>query len=153
VQDVIDRLNKDKYDRRALITGWNPSNISKLSLPCCHYSYQFLFIDYKLHLIWNQRSTDMVLGLPSDMLLAYFLLNYICDKTYLRPGSITMHLGSTHIYENHFAGVEEMLSNYSLPETHKLLLAGATNIGDLPNMIFVTDYQYNTINSKLEINV
>ena len=111
---VITSLKQDPFSRRHIISGWRPDHLAKLSLPCCHLLYQWyvrqeadgLFLD--MH--WYQRSTDLVLGLPSDVILA-FIWNYLMAlETNYKPGKLFLTLGDTHIYEEHIIGVQEYLS-------------------------------------------
>lgn len=105
-------LVNDKFSRRHIINLWVPENLHQLSLPCCHYSYQFIVDKYnKLHMIWNQRSADVMVGVPSDMLLAWLWVQCLCKELSFEPGVITMNFGDTHIYEEHIPGAKEYLEN------------------------------------------
>ena len=98
-------LKNDPMSRRHIINLWVPGNLHLLSLPCCHYSYQFLVDeDNKLHMIWTQRSADTMVGIPSDMILAYLWVQCLCKELGFVPGEVTMNFGDTHIYEEHIAG-------------------------------------------------
>lgn len=103
-------LVNDKFSRRHLINLWVPENLHNLSLPCCHYSYQFIVsTDNKLHMIWNQRSADTMVGIPSDMILAYLWVQCLSKELGFEPGIVTMNFGDTHIYEEHIAGAKQYL--------------------------------------------
>lgn len=105
-------LVNDKFSRRHIINLWVPHNLSMLSLPCCHYSYQFIVDnDNKLHMIWTQRSADVMVGIPSDMILAWLWVQCLGQELGFIPGTITMNFGDTHIYEEHIAGAKEYLEN------------------------------------------
>lgn len=102
LQNLVEALQKDPYSRRHIISLWRPDRFDKLSLQCCHYSYQFyVTTDGKLDMIWNQRSVDTMVGLPSDIILAYLWVKSLASMTKLSPGVITMNLGDCHIYEEH----------------------------------------------------
>lgn len=103
-------LVNDKFSRRHLINLWVPENIEELSLPCCHYSYQFIVsTDNKLNMIWTQRSADIMVGIPSDMILAYLWVQCLSKELGFKPGEVTMNFGDTHIYEEHIAGAKQYL--------------------------------------------
>ena len=103
-------LVNDKYSRRHIINLWVPENLHNLSLPCCHYSYQFIVsTDNKLHMIWTQRSADVMVGIPSDMILAYLWVQCLSKELGFKPGEVTMNFGDTHIYEEHIAGAKQYL--------------------------------------------
>lgn len=103
-------LVNDKFSRRHIINLWVPENLHNLSLPCCHYSYQFIVsTDNKLHMIWNQRSADTMVGIPSDMVLAYLWVQCLSKELGFEPGIVTMNFGDTHIYEEHIVGAKQYL--------------------------------------------
>lgn len=111
-------LEHDQSNRRMLINSWVPGNLKDLSLPCCHYCYQFYVANGKLHMVWIQRSVDVMIGLPSDILLADLWIHTLCKQFNLQPGSITMQLGDTHIYESHLdsGNVHEYLNSVHQPD-------------------------------------
>jgi thymidylate synthase len=112
IDKVIETLKTNPTDRRMLITGWRPDRLNKLSLPCCHYAYQFYVREGKyLDILWVQRSVDVMVGLPSDILLAALWIITLAKEVGLIPGRITMSLGDCHIYESHFEQTEEFLKD------------------------------------------
>lgn len=101
---------KNRYNRDLMIVGWRPNLISKLTLPCCHFAYQYLCdSDDNLHLIWYQRSADIMVGVPSDIVLANVMLIAMAYETNLFPDTVTMHFGSAHIYQKHLRSAEKVL--------------------------------------------
>lgn len=108
LQNLIDSLTNDPNSRRHIISLWRPDRFDKLSLQCCHYSYQFYVTGNKeLHMIWNQRSVDTMVGLPSDIILAYLWVKVLSNQLGFTPGVITMNLGDCHIYNEHLEGAHE----------------------------------------------
>lgn len=95
--------------RRMVISGWRPG--ADLSLPCCHYAYQFYVRDGKyLDMMWIQRSADVMIGIPSDAVFAAAWMIAICQEfTWLTPGRCTMVFGDTHIYAEHVIGAAKYL--------------------------------------------
>jgi len=107
---VIASLQYNPNGRRHLISGWRPDNLDDLSLPCCHYSYQwYVTNDGFLEMIWNQRSVDIMIGLPSDVILAAVWTILIANQLHLKPGKIHMMLGDCHIYESHIDATAQYL--------------------------------------------
>ena len=96
-------LKNNPNDRRMLINGWRPSELSKLDLPCCHMMYQF-YVDNNntLHMLWYQRSVDLMVGLPSDVIFASAWLLAISNEFGYKPGDIKMVFGDTHVYKEHY---------------------------------------------------
>lgn len=101
--ELRETLLTNPTDRRMIVSGWRPNKLKELDLPCCHYNYQFYVRQGKyLDMIWTQRSVDMMIGLPSDIILAAAWLIALAHDVGLIPGDIKMDLGDCHIYEEHF---------------------------------------------------
>ena len=121
IQNIIDTLRTNPDDRRLVATMWNPSKLSAMALPPCHHTMEFYsqpMEDGKrmLHTRWIQRSCDMPIGIPYDMLL-YTLLNKIVALcTGHIPGHVYGLLGDSHIYVNQIDGVKEMLNRAKTDE-------------------------------------
>lgn len=147
VADVYNALRNLSNSRRLIINGWVPQNISKLSLPCCHFAYQLVNINNVLHLVWYQRSADVMVGIPSDMVLANLLLIGMASaNTMLSLGSITMHLGDTHIYKEHIPSayrfIEDSEQHLKEPRpTPQYELKDFDFLNFTPDMINIYDYK------------
>ena len=111
MEEALRLLRTDPNSRRILIDAWRPDRLSMLSLPCCHYSYQFCHWNGYVDLIWTQRSADMAVGVPSDAISAAIMLNVFCDLADLNPRYVIMNLGDCHIYEEHRYQVHQMIRN------------------------------------------
>lgn len=120
LDDIIENIKRDPHSRRHIIDLWNHQNLSELSLPCCHYSYQFNIERNKINMIWTQRSADIMIGVPSDMVLATLYLHIVGNATGYKPNRIIMNFGSTHIYEEHLKDADTYLKRecYSTPKIH-----------------------------------
>ncbi len=110
IDEVVKSIKNDPYGRRHIITGWRPDTIPGLNLPCCHLLYQWYVRDGELDMIWYQRSVDTMIGLPSDVILAYVWNLLMANETGLKPGELIFMLGDTHIYASHFNDAREYLS-------------------------------------------
>ena len=121
IQNIIEKLRTNPDDRRLVATMWNPGEIEDMALPPCHHTMEFYsqpLEDGKrmLHTRWIQRSCDIPIGIPYDMLL-YTLLNKIVALcTGHIPGHVYGLLGDSHIYVNQIDGVKEMLSRAETDE-------------------------------------
>ncbi|OAA66941.1 thymidylate synthase [Niveomyces insectorum RCEF 264] len=125
--DVIHKLRTDPYNRRIILSAWNPRDLPSMALPPCHMFAQF-YVSYPreqreqqqqeqgqggangtatqtvqghLHCQLYQRSCDMGLGVPFNI-ASYALLTHmiahVCD---LVPGSLTHVMGDAHVYVDH----------------------------------------------------
>ncbi len=119
LQKLVETLKKNPDDRRMIVNAWNPSMIDQMALPPCHYGYQATVIDGKLNVMWNQRSVDVMLGLPFNIASYALLLHLLAKETGLKEGRLIGFLGDVHIYANHVEGAQEQLSRdpnkYPLP--------------------------------------
>jgi len=106
---VIKRIKATPYDRRHIVTAWNPGEIDQMALPPCHMFYQFFVAKGKLSMFMFQRSCDMFLGVPFNITSYSLLLHIMAQVTGLEPGEFIHTLGDTHIYHEHFDAVREQL--------------------------------------------
>lgn len=102
MEELITKLKTNPTDRRLIISGWRPDKLDTLSLPCCHLLYQWYVRDGKfLDMVWYQRSVDVMVGLPSDIVLAAAWNALLANECGYTPGLLTFVMGDTHIYSNH----------------------------------------------------
>ena len=118
IANLIEEIQRNPNSRRLIVTGWDPRQADKVDLPPCHTLFQFKVENARiLHCQLYQRSADAFLGVPfniSSYALLMHLVAHVCD---LEVGDFVYTLGDYHIYQNHLAQVEELLSRgpYPLP--------------------------------------
>ncbi|KAK7539679.1 bifunctional dihydrofolate reductase-thymidylate synthase [Phyllosticta citribraziliensis] len=126
--DVIDKLRHKPFDRRIIMSAWNPADLTKMALPPCHMFAQF-YVSFPgarrgergeqneaeprqkgvLHTLLYQRSCDMGLGVPFNIAsyaLLTHMLAHVCD---LVPGSLTHTMGDAHVYLDHVDALKQQL--------------------------------------------
>lgn len=112
LQYVIDQLKDEKlkFSRRLVVSAWNPQQIDQMVLPPCHVMYQFMVSsNNKLHCIMTQRSADMGLGIPYNIASYALLTHLVAHHCGLKPGTLTINIGSAHIYESHIEPLKEQV--------------------------------------------
>ncbi|KAI9880573.1 MAG: Thymidylate synthase [Pleopsidium flavum] len=120
--EVIDKLKHKPYDRRIVLSAWNPKDLKKMALPPCHMFAQF-YVSFPrpvsptaptngntaetekpkgvLSCQLYQRSCDMGLGVPFNIAsyaLLTHMLAHVCDLT---PGTLIHTMGDAHVYLDH----------------------------------------------------
>lgn len=109
LQELIRLLKTDPANRRMLVLAWNPVQMNQMALPPCHYGFQVTVINNRLNLMWNQRSVDVMLGLPFNIASYALLLHLLAKETGFEEGRLIGFLGDVHIYSNHMDGAREQL--------------------------------------------
>jgi thymidylate synthase len=114
VAEVLRQLREDPLSRRIYMTAWNPAALGSMALPPCHVSAQF-YVDVDnegvRHLSCHmyQRSVDVFLGLPFNI-MSYATLTYIfAAMCGMRPRELIISTGDTHIYRDHMGQVMTQL--------------------------------------------
>ncbi|ETS82706.1 Thymidylate synthase [Pestalotiopsis fici W106-1] len=127
--EVIHKLRHNPYDRRIIMSAWNPADLKKMALPPCHMFAQF-YVSYPrapingtttngedakkprghLHCQLYQRSCDMGLGVPFNIASYALLTHMIAHVTDLIPGSLTHVMGDAHVYVDHVDALREQIT-------------------------------------------
>ena len=75
---------------------------------------QFHFDEFNIptraiSLMWNQRSCDVLLGIPFNIASYGLLLMMIADEVNMVPDELIGNLGDTHLYLNHIEQAKEQI--------------------------------------------
>ncbi|KAH6623115.1 thymidylate synthase/dCMP hydroxymethylase domain-containing protein [Chaetomium tenue] len=139
---IVHTLRTNPFDRRLVLSAWNPADMPSMVLPPCHMFAQF-YVSYPggarrshtaattnpeqttttppakgkghLHCQLYQRSCDMGLGVPFNIAsyaLLTHMLAHVCD---LVPGSLTHVMGDAHVYLNHVEALQTQLEREPRP--------------------------------------
>lgn len=107
--ELIERIKKNPYDRRLILTAWNPTDIPIMALPPCHCLAQFYVNDGELSCQLYQRSADAGLGVPFNIASYSLLTHMIAHITGLKAGDFVHTMGDAHIYKDHVESLKEQL--------------------------------------------
>lgn len=142
ISDVIEQIKNNPNSRRLIVSAWNPGDLSNMTLPPCHYSFQFYVDGDNLSLMWNQRSCDVGCGLPFNIASYALLLNIVARITSKIPYELIGSIGDCHVYKNHIEPLKEQLTRtpHKLP-TLELPDADYSNIDTFLKSVKTSDFK------------
>ena len=123
---VIDRLKTDPDSRQAVVTIWNPQldlQPQKRDYPCT-ILHQFRIRDNKLNMSVYMRSNDVWLGAAYDFFQFTRVQLAMASVLGIEPGKYAHHVGSLHIYEQHYKSAESL--TYTDKKTEIPYITGRT---------------------------
>jgi thymidylate synthase len=119
IRELVEKLKKNPFDRRLVVSAWNPGELEDMALPPCHMLFQ-CFVDNRkrlsLHMV--QRSCDMFIGVPFNIASYALLTHMLAQICGLKVGELILTLNDAHIYGAHYGAVRTQLSRrpMKLPE-------------------------------------
>lgn len=128
LQDIIKKLKTNPYDRRIIMSAWNPPDFKKMALPPCHVFCQF-YVNFpskeapdsnnnkqqkssakpRLSCLLYQRSCDMGLGVPFNIASYALLTKMIAHVVDMDCGEFIHTMGDAHVYLDHIEALETQL--------------------------------------------
>ena len=124
--EVIEKLKNKPYDRRIILSAWNPADLKEMALPPCHMFAQF-YVSFPhpngsdisghdsprsrgvLSCQLYQRSCDMGLGVPFNIASYALLTHMLAHVCNLIPGTFIHSMGDTHVYLDHIDALKMQL--------------------------------------------
>jgi len=102
IRNVIEGLKNNPGSRRLLWEGWNVAEIDQMALPPCHKTYQFFVSsDKKLSCALVQRSADVMLGVPFNIVNLALVTHLLAEECGYQVGNLTWFGCDVHLYLNH----------------------------------------------------
>jgi thymidylate synthase len=156
--NLLREIKKQPHSRRLVVNAWNPIDLDDMVLPPCHYGFQVYINNGEMSLMWQQRSADIFLGLPYDIVMYGLLLEMLAAGNGYKPKQLICSLGDCHLYNNHVNAAKVQLerTTFELPQLDisfgLTLREGAGNFIHIPskNMIKLNNYKYHEpIKAKL----
>ncbi|OJD15881.1 thymidylate synthase [Emergomyces pasteurianus Ep9510] len=127
IAEVVRKLKENPYDRRIILSAWNPADLKKMALPPCHMFAQF-YVSFPpggdggengkeetkkkgtLSCQLYQRSCDMGLGVPFNIASYALLTHMLAHAADLTPGTLIHTMGDAHVYLDHIEALQEQLT-------------------------------------------
>lgn len=121
LHNVIETIKHNPNSRRMIVSAWNPEDVPSMALPPCHTLFQFYVNDGKLSCQLYQRSADIFLGVPFNIVSYALLTHLVAKECGLQAGDFVHTLGDAHIYSNHIKQIKEQLMRPVHPAPHLIL--------------------------------
>ncbi len=115
IENLIDVLKTNPYTRRGVVSAWQPAELDDMALAPCHYGFQCHVTnphtpEAKLNLSLLLRSSDVIVGLPSNITNYAFIAHALARAVGVGVGELVVHFtGDAHIYLNHVKAAKELL--------------------------------------------
>lgn len=115
IEELRNSLKNNPDSRRHIVSAWNFNELSEMALPPCHALFQFYISgDNKLSCQLYQRSADMFLGVPFNIVFYSMLTHLLAAELGIGVGEFIWVGGDCHIYDNHIEQALEQLSRTPL---------------------------------------
>lgn len=140
---LIDSLRNNPQDRRMVVSAWNPGELMEMCLPPCHVLFQVdVSADNQgISLCMFQRSVDMFLGLPFNILSYATLLALLAHISGREANRLVIYLGNAHIYHQHFAQVQEQLERTPGTLPHMQINPAIQTLADIDEYLTPNDFR------------
>jgi thymidylate synthase len=182
IATVINQLRNNPNDRRIIVNAWNVGELDKMALPPCHAMFQFysrelsrgerMTIDGSGH--WDgthdtfdlrgiprralschlyQRSADLFLGVPFNIVQYSILTHMIAQVTNHVAEEFVWTGGDVHLYNNHIEQANIQMTRAPYPSPQLKLNPGIKEIDNFTFEDFeIIGYNYHpTIKAKVSI--
>lgn len=142
LQEIIKKLKTNPYDRRIIMSAWNPSDFSKMALPPCHVFCQF-YVNFpqgqkpRLSCQMYQRSCDMGLGVPFNIASYSLLTKMIAHIVDMDCGEFVHTMGDCHVYLDHIDALKEQIER--VPRSFPKLVIKSERKDEIKT---IDDFQY-----------
>ena len=152
LEKFCEAIEEDRYSRRHILNLWNVDQLDQMAIPPCYYSLQLVITKtFRTKrgpvskdatrgddgtLIVTQRSADVFLGLPYDILVWQFFILILAAFYNFRPYKLVFNIASAHLYHEHIEAASKMASNFIRP-SHLFSLRA-----DIPMQYHDKPYEY-----------
>jgi len=123
IQEAIDLLKKDPSTRQALVMSWDPyidglMNQGKSKNVPCPFAFSLYVKDGHGHAVVYQRSADVVIGIPYDLMVYYLVSQAIFNSAQYSFWGLRIMIGDAHVYANQYDVARRMMAAKSSSHPH-----------------------------------
>lgn len=117
---LLEQIRNYPNIRTFRVTNWRADYTArgpnrKVIVAPCHGDLFFRILDGRLHMDMVQRSADMPIGVPSNMMQYAALLLMLCQVTGYAPGNYVHYLVDAHVYEDQVPQVKKLIAREPRP--------------------------------------
>lgn len=110
LQQIRDYPNMRTHRITPWIPFWTARGPNRMvNVAPCHGELHFRVMNGRLHMRMDQRSADMPIGVPHNMIQYATLLLMMCQVTGYKPGNYIHSFSDAHIYENQIEAARELV--------------------------------------------
>ncbi|TGB01481.1 thymidylate synthase [Halobacillus salinus] len=115
IDKAIENLTKYSDTRRVVLSMWSASDLGSLSkdIPC-NISIMLKVRDDSLDMTVVNRSNDLYLGVPYNVVVFYLLQCFLASKTGFKVGKQKHFTDSLHLYTKHFDKVQRIVDENNI---------------------------------------
>lgn len=147
IEKIYNHLKNGIDDRGEILTFNHPGTDHLACLRACMHTHTFSIIGDTLHLTSYQRSADIPLGVPFNMIQVAWLLMVMAQITGLKPGIAYHKMVNVHIYEDQMEGICEQVERAPMTHPQMIISPSIKSFKDLMNEevsvrdFYVTNYE------------
>jgi thymidylate synthase len=152
IAQIIHQLRTNPNDRRIIVNAWNVGELDQMKLPPCHMAFQFWSVNGKLKCHLYQRSCDVGLGVPFNIVQYSILTHMVAQVVGMEADEFIWTGGDCHIYNNHIDMLNEQCEREPYPSPYLDLNPHIKEIDDFTYDDF-TIVGYNKFHETIKMEV
>lgn len=139
---LYDDLRQGIDNRCEMMTFMNPGERDRACLNACMHTHTFSILDGKLYLTSYQRSCDIPLGVPFNMVQVGWLLMIMAQVTGLKAAKAFHKLINVHIYEDQLELIRDVqLKREPYPQPKLKINPKIKTLEDLETWVTPDDFE------------
>lgn len=107
---IFNKFKENPLRTDLIVNSWQLNDLKDMALIPCHYDFQIVGSNDGFIIVWNQRSTDILLGTPINVQF-YYLMGLLLEKWsgHMFNGVVGI-LKKVHLYDNGFDLAERIVN-------------------------------------------